>query len=64
MKKLFLIIFMMVLAGSLTLGGYAEPASAKTIKLLFASFTAGDSFMSDGMKAFAADFGEKEQRKN
>lgn len=59
MKKLFLIPFIMVLAGGFALVAYAVPTYAKTTKLLFASFTAGDSFMSDGMKAFAADLEKK-----
>ena len=59
MKKVFLILCMMVLVGSFVLIGYAVPTNAKTTKLLFASFTAGDSFMSDGMKAFAADLEKK-----
>lgn len=59
MKKLFLIPFIMVLACSLAVAGSAGPANAKTTKLLFASFTAGNSFMSDGMKAFAADLEKK-----
>lgn len=59
MKKLFLIPLIVVVVGSFILVGYAKPASAKPIKLLFASFTAADSFMSDGIKAFARDLEKK-----
>ena len=62
MKKVFLISCILVLTLGLIFG-VSTQASAKTIKLLFASFTAGNSFMSDGLKAFGKDLEERSKGK-
>jgi TRAP-type C4-dicarboxylate transport system substrate-binding protein len=59
MKKMILVSLAMLLIVGFTSSLCVNSAFAKTTKLLFASFTAGDSFMSDGMKAFAADLEQK-----
>ena len=58
MKRIFPALLILTLTAGLIFVGYA-PASAKTTKLLFASFTSANSFMSDGLKAFGQDLEER-----